>query len=90
VKKLANIKSAKKRILVAAKRQARNKHVKSYTKTAIKKFMQAVNAGDTANINALYVSAVSAVDKAATKGVIHKNTASRKKSQLTKLATKAV
>lgn len=87
---MANIKSAKKRILVAAKRQARNKHVKSYTKTAIKKFTLAANAGDKENLQELYLSAVSAVDKAATKGVIHKNTASRKKSQLMKLANKAV
>ncbi|MCL2365405.1 MAG: 30S ribosomal protein S20, partial [Defluviitaleaceae bacterium] len=43
---MANIKSAKKRILVTAKRQARNKHVKSFTKTAIKKFTLAANAGN--------------------------------------------
>jgi len=87
---LANIKSAKKRILVAAKRQARNKHVKSYTKTAIKKFTLAANAGQKDAIQTLFVQAVSAIDKAAAKGVYHKNTASRKKSQLAKMVNKAV
>jgi len=87
---LANIKSAKKRILTAAKRQARNKHVKSYTKTAVKKFTLAVSSGSTDDLQALFTTAVAAVDKAATKGVYHKNTASRKKSQLAKMANKAV
>ncbi|MCL2603708.1 MAG: 30S ribosomal protein S20 [Defluviitaleaceae bacterium] len=87
---MANIKSAKKRILVAAKRQARNKHVKSSTKTAIKKFTLAAGAGNKEELQTLFVQAVSAIDKAATKGVYHKNTASRKKSQLAKMVKKAV
>jgi len=87
---LANIKSAKKRILITAKRQARNKHVKSSTKTAIKKLTLAANAGNKDDLQTLFVQAVSAIDKAATKGVYHKNTASRKKSQLAKLVNKAV
>ena len=87
---MANIKSAKKRILVTAKRQARNKHVKSFTKTAIKKFTLAANAGNKDELQTLFVAAVAAVDKAAAKGVYHKNTASRKKSQLAKMVNKAV
>ena len=87
---MANIKSAKKRILVSAKRQARNKHVKSFTKTAIKKFTLAANAGNKDELQALFVAAVAAVDKAASKGVYHKNTASRKKSQLAKMVNQAV
>jgi len=90
VKSLANIKSAKKRILVSAKRQARNKHVKSSTKTAIKKLTSAVGAGQTDDVQVLLSQAVSAIDTACSKGVYHKNTAARKKSRLTKLANKAV
>jgi len=83
---LANIKSAQKRIRVAAKKQARNKHVKSSTKTAIKKV---VSAAGTENANAMLVQAITAIDKAAVKGVYHKNTAARKKSRLTKMVNKA-
>ena len=87
---MANIKSAKKRILVSAKRQARNKHVKSFTKTAVKKVAVAVDKGDNANAQAMLVQAISAIDRAASKGVYHKNTAARKKSRLTKMVNKAV
>ena len=83
---MANIKSAQKRIRVAAKKQARNKHVKSLTKTAIKKV---VSAAGTADANTMLVQAISAIDKAAVKGVYHKNTAARKKSRLTKMVNKA-
>ena len=87
---MANIKSAKKRILVSAKRQARNKHVKSFTKTAVKKVSVAVDKGDNAAAQAMLMQAISAIDKAASKGVYHKNTAARKKSRLTKMVNKAV
>ena len=87
---MANIKSAQKRIRVAAKRQARNKHIKTSTKTAIKKLTTAVGAGDASNTNAMLVQAIAAIDKAASKGVYHKNTAARKKSRLTKMVNKAV
>ncbi|MDR0273290.1 MAG: 30S ribosomal protein S20 [Clostridiales bacterium] len=86
---MANIKSAQKRIRVAAKRQARNKHVKSFTKTAIKKVTVAAGAKD-GNAKALLLQAVAAIDKAASKGVYHKNTAARKKSKLTKMVNKSV
>jgi len=87
---VANIKSAKKRILVTSKRQARNRHIKSATKTAIKKVTVAANTGDNENVQALLSQAVSAIDTACSKGVYHKNTAARKKSKLTKLVNKAV
>ena len=87
---MANIKSAKKRILVTAKRQARNKHIKSSTKTAIKKFTLSTTAGDKTAMQTLFTQAVAAIDKATAKGVYHKNTASRKKSQLAKMVNKAV
>ena len=85
---MANIKSAQKRIRVAAKRQARNKHVKSGTKTAIKKVNVAVKAGDVAAKD-LLIQAISSIDRACSKGVYHKNTAARKKSKLTKMVNKA-
>jgi small subunit ribosomal protein S20 len=89
VKKLANIKSAQKRIRVIAKKQARNKHVKSLTKTAIKKVNVAATA-KASDTQALLVQAIAAIDKAASKGVYHKNTAARKKSRLTKMVNKAM
>lgn len=86
---MANIKSAQKRIRVAARRQERNKHIKSSTKTAIKKVSVAAATGDKENTKALLVQAIAAIDKAASKGVYHKNTASRKKSKLTLMVNKA-
>jgi small subunit ribosomal protein S20 len=87
---MANIKSAKKRIAVIAKKQMRNKMIKSATKTAIKKMNLAVAAGEKEKIQTAFIGAVSAIDKAASKGVYHKNTASRKKSQLAKLLNKSI
>ena len=87
---MANIKSAKKRIRVSAKRQIRNKHIKSSTKTAVKKVSVAVDKGNSADAKTLLVQAISAIDRAASKGVYHKNTAARKKSQLAKMVNKAV
>ena len=87
---MANIKSAKKRIRVTARRQARNKHIKSTTKTAIKKVMTAATGSEKAVAQTALKNAISAIDRAASKGVYHKNTASRKKSRLTKMINKAV
>lgn len=81
---MANIKSAKKRILVAKTRNERNKAIKSAVKTAIKKVDAAVASNDKEAASAALLAATSAIDKAATKGVYHKNTASRKISRLTK------
>jgi len=85
VKILANIKSAKKRIRVIARRQARNKHIKSSARTAIKKVTVATAGNDKDAMQVALKNAISAIDKAATKGVYHKNTAARKKSRLTKM-----
>jgi len=82
---LANIKSAKKRIKVITKKTLRNKMIKSQTKTAIKKVLVAVNAGDKETATATLKGAVSAIDKAYSKGVYHKNAAARKKSSLTRM-----
>lgn len=78
---MANTKSAKKRALVAIKRTARNKMVKSSLRTAVRKYREAQGSE---NATALLSQAFAALDKAATKGVIHKNTAARKKARLAK------
>ena len=81
---MANIKSAKKRILVNRTRAARNKAVRSAVKTAIKKVEAAVVAKDKAAAATALLNAISTIDKAQSKGVYHKNNASRKVSRLTK------
>ncbi len=81
---MANIKSAKKRILVSKTRNERNKAIKSAVKTAMKKVDAAVAAKDKEAASAALLAATSAIDKAATEGVYHKNNASRKVSRLTK------
>ena len=81
---MANIKSAKKRILVAKTRNERNKSIKSAVKTAIKKVDAAVAANDKEAASAALLAATSTIDKATSKGVYHKNTASRKVSRLAK------
>ncbi len=81
---MANIKSAKKRIKVIQKKTLRNKMIKSAVKTAIKKVNAAVAAGDQAVAREALKNAVSAIDKAKSKGIFHKNTASRKVARLTK------
>lgn len=82
---MANIKSAKKRILVTAKRTDRNKSIRSGVKTAIKKVETACATNDKAAADAALQNAISKIDKACTKGVYHKNNASRKVSRLTKM-----
>jgi small subunit ribosomal protein S20 len=77
---MPNIKSAKKRVLVSKAENASNRAIKTGVKTQIKKFDAAVRDGSGA-ADAMRV-AVSGIDKAVAKGVLHKNTAARKKSQL--------
>ena len=79
---MANIKSAKKRILVTQTKTAQNRIVKSALKTAIKKFEAAVASSNTDEANTLFVKVTKALDMAAQKGVVHKNMAARKKSRL--------
>ena len=81
---MPNIKSAKKRVLVTEKKAAQNKAIKSALKTQIKKFLAAVNAGDKEAANSLYPETVSAIDSAASKGILHKNNAANKKAKLAK------
>ena len=85
---MANIKSAKKRIKVIEKKTLINKMVKSRTKTAIKKVFAAVEAGDKEQAAIAFKGAVAHIDKAAAKGIYHRNNASRKKSRLALLVNK--
>ena len=80
---MANIKSAKKRILVNQSKALRNQMVKSQLKTVIKKFNAAVDAGDKAAASELYRLAVKKVDQAVAHGILHKNNAAHKKSAFT-------
>lgn len=80
---MANIKSAKKRILVERRNAERNKSIKSKVKTTIKKVDAAIAANDKAAATAALTEAISEIDKAARKGVYHRKTASRKISRLT-------
>ena len=82
---MANIKSAKKRIKVINKKTLRNKMIKSQVKTAMKKVIVAVNAGDKEGAAVALKGAISAIDRAYIKGIYHKNTVARKKSRLTRL-----
>ncbi|MGN0169599.1 MAG: 30S ribosomal protein S20 [Lachnospiraceae bacterium] len=88
VYELANIKSAKKRILVAAKKNERNKAAKSKVKTYVKKVEAAIEANDKAAAQAALVEATSVIDKATKKGIYHKNTSARKISRLSKAVNK--
>ncbi len=85
---MANIKSAKKRIKVISKKTLRNKMIKSATKTAMKKVTVAVAANDKAAAQAALTGAISALDRAYTKGTLTKNSCARKKSSLTRLVNK--
>lgn len=85
---MANIKSAKKRILVAAKKNERNKAAKSKVKTYVKKVEAAIEANDKAAAQAALVEATSVIDKATKKGIYHKNTSARKISRLSKAVNK--
>ena len=81
---MANIKSAKKRILVNQTKADRNKAIRSAVKTSMKKVDAAVAANDKEAAKAALLNATTVIDKAASKGVYHKNTASRKVSRLAK------
>lgn len=85
---MPNIKSAKKRVLIGANRNAANRATKTALKTKVKKYETAVEHGDPVASD-MFKEAVRSIDKAAGKGVLHKNTAARKKSKLARLQNKA-
>lgn len=79
---MANIKSAIKRIRVAEKKQLRNRPVRSSLKTFVGKARRLIDAGQVEDAARAVVTAISALDKAASKGIIHRNNAARRKSRL--------
>lgn len=81
--RVPNIKSAKKRVTISAKKKQQNIALKSSLRTSVKRFENAVIENDT-NSKVYLDQAIKALDKAASKGIIHKNAAARKKSRLTK------
>ena len=82
---MANIKSAKKRILVTETRAARNKAIRSEVKTSIKKVEAAVAANDKEAAKAALTVAMSTIESASSKVIYNKNNSARKVSRLTKL-----
>ena len=81
---MANIKSAKKRILVARDRADRNKSIRSGVKTAIKKVYAAIESGDKAVAAAELTAATKTIEMAGSKGVYHKNNVARKVARISK------
>ena len=81
---MPNIKSAKKRVSIIEKKTLRNNMIKSGYRTAVKKFEEAIEAGKLDEVNTLFSQATKKIDQACSKGVIVKNTAARKKSNLAK------
>ena len=86
---MANIKSAKKRVLIAEANRQRNVAFKSSIKTAAKKALELASSDDKEALNAALSKVYQLCDKAVVKGILHKNTAARKKSRLT-LAVKKI
>lgn len=87
---MPNIKSAKKRMRQTVKKTARNRIRKEKLRKAVKAFRNVASSSDNAVVGEELKKAVRAIDKANTKGIIHKNTASRRKSRLAKAANRAV
>ena len=87
---MANIKSAKKRVLITQRNTERNTAFKTSIKTAVKKVLACAKSEDRAELNALLAKVYQLCDKAAGKGILHKNTAARKKSRLTKAVNKLI
>ena len=81
---MPNIKSAKKRVSIIEKKTLRNNMIKSEYKSAVKKFEEAISASNIEEEKSLFVIATKKIDQACTKGIIVKNTAARKKSNLAK------
>ena len=81
---MPNIKSAEKRTRTGKVRELRNKAGRTRLRTMLKRFDQAVAGGDRTEADTAYKVAVKTVDKAVTKGLLHKNNAARKKSSLTR------
>ncbi len=87
---MPNIKSAAKRARQNVKREESNRRVKSLLKTSIRRFEEALQGDDREETRQMLYDAVRRIDKAAAKGIIHKNNAARKKSSLSRRYNKAV
>lgn len=87
---MPNIKSAIKRVSVIEKKTLRNNMIKSGYKSAVRKFEEAIEAGNIEEAKTLFSQATKKIDQACTKGVIVKNTAARKKSNLSKKLNAAI
>jgi len=85
---MANIKSAKKRVLITQRNTERNVAFKTSIKTAVKKVLACAVSEDKSQLNALLSNVYQLCDKAVSKGILHRNTAARKKSRLTKAVNK--
>ena len=85
---MANIKSAKKRAEIAERNRERNIAIKSSVKTAVRRVFEAIKENNVEKVQTALSKAYSVIDKAITKGVLHRNTAARKKSRLTRHAQK--
>lgn len=85
---MPNIKSAKKRVILTEKANLRNRSIRSALRTSIKKADAAIDA-KASDMDANVTAAIKSIDKAAAKGILHKNTAARKKSALTVKLNKA-
>ena len=81
---MANIKSQIKRNRQNEKRRLRNRYARGITRAALTEAREAIQTGDVENSEAAVVSAIGALDRAAQKGILHKNNAARRKSRLMK------
>jgi small subunit ribosomal protein S20 len=86
---LANTRSAEKRNRQSEKRRARNQGVRTRVKSAVKKVRESLEQGELAAAQEAFLAAARVIDKASSKGVVHRNTASRKISRLAKAVAKA-
>lgn len=85
---MPNIKSAEKRVSIAERNRLRNISIKSAVRTAVRRVLESVKTDNQETITAKLNAAYSTIDKAVSKGILHKNTAARKKSRLTIFVTK--
>ena len=84
---MPNIKQQEKRVRIATRERLQNLRYRSTVKTLTKRLQAAVTAGDAAKVSAEHTELVRWIDKAASKGALHKNTAARKKSQAARLVS---
>jgi small subunit ribosomal protein S20 len=87
---MANKKSSKKDLRRIAKRRVQNQELRTSLKTYVKKVRTAITAGDSTAVTTTLTAAVKNLDKAAKRGVIHKNAAARRKSRIARAANKAL